>query len=129
MIPPNTLLDDLGVIIGYSATNRLVDWFGGSDLYVPHEPDEDHVITKVIGIPGMRRLCREFGRCTLKIPYDTQRDIARRNRMIGLMLLKGINVNEISRAALISVNGIAKVRASLEVDGLLPLILGSRTSL
>ena len=123
MIPLNTALEDIGSAIGYSATNRLVDWFGGTYLYVPDHADAEHQIAKVIGLPAMVHLCKYFGRTVLSLPVDYQREVTRRNRMICSMLQHGLGENEISRMTFISGSMVRKIRLQLEGDGLLPMIL------
>jgi hypothetical protein len=126
MISSNTILEDISQVIGYSATNRLVDWFGGTDLYVPDAPSRNHLIANIVGYSAMVALCNTYRQSTLAIPFDNQRDISRRNRMIGLMIERGISESEISRVSLLSRAMLRKIRLQLERDGVLPLILGKR---
>lgn len=59
-----TLIDVLGI----STAVKLLDRFGGRDLYVPREATADHPITCQIGPQPAERLCRAFGGRQIRLP-------------------------------------------------------------
>ena len=71
---PNTTIDDVCATIGFSATIRLVGWFGGSNVYVPEQVDDGHKLAAVLGISAARALCSEFGSQTIWVPADPAGD-------------------------------------------------------
>lgn len=117
------ILEDIGAILGYSATASLVDWFGGGNLYIPAEINENHPIAQVIGMPAATRLVREWGGETLWLPLGYQREQDRRDRMIALLLAAGVGSKAVSNVAGMSESHIQKTRKRLEEMGLMPLIL------
>ncbi len=66
----NGTLEDVAAEIGYTATSRLVAWFGGANLYVPATATEDHAVARLIGFPAFRRLVAEYGGTTLSCGVD-----------------------------------------------------------
>ena len=72
MAQPNSTIEDVCAVIGFTATTRLIDWFGGNNIYVPSAPSDDHTIACLIGMPAMRALCLEFGDLTVWIPSTVQ---------------------------------------------------------
>lgn len=117
------ILEDIGAVIGYTATASLVDWFGGGNLYIPESIAENHPIAQVIGMPAATRLAREWGGETLWLPLGYQREQDRRDRMIALLLASGVGSKGVAAVAGMSESHVQKTRAKLESMGLLPLIL------
>ena len=67
-LPPS--LADLVKLIGFPATLKLVEHFGGLPLYVPREEHlrAEHGIVAAIGADPARKLARDRGTETLEIP-------------------------------------------------------------
>jgi hypothetical protein len=67
-MPPS--LKDLVTLIGFPATLKLVERYGGLPLYVPREEhlNADHGIVATIGADLARKLSRDRGTETLEIP-------------------------------------------------------------
>lgn len=63
-------LADLVKLMGFQATLKLVERFGGLPLYVPREEhlNEEHGIVAAIGAEAARKLSRDRGTETLEIP-------------------------------------------------------------
>lgn len=121
---PNGTLEDIAADIGYTATTLLVDWFGGGSLYVPAtDENKEHPICRVIGERPFARLVAEYGSQTIDLPLDYRREVTRRNRLIGALVLRGESVRSIARAALMSERQVANIRNELEAAGLIPYIL------
>lgn len=119
----NTLLEDLGAIIGFHATLRIVAWFAGANLYIPAEASEQHAIAQLIGVPAMRRLVDEFGNEHLWIPENHGVEIEERNKLIRDELAAGRGTKEIAAKTGLHERRVQQLRRKLEAMGLLPLIL------
>ena len=119
----NTLLEDIGAEIGYTATSALCGWYGGRDLHIPRNFAPDHKIAKVIGPQAFARLCAAFGGGNFHIPKDRAQKLIRRDRIVCDMLLRGASTSDVMSRLRISATYVWKIRHSLEASGLLPLIL------
>lgn len=125
LVKSNGVMEDVAAEIGYTATNALVDWFGGANLHVPALASETHPIARVIGVIAMRRLVRMYDKAThsrdrlLWVPTGFEREIARRDRMIGLMFSKGMSVKEIMAVTYMSQRHIELVRKRLDGMGII----------
>ena len=120
---PHSILEDIGGDIGYTATAALVDWFGGANLCVPSVADENHPIGKVIGMPAFTLFVKHYGGETVWLPLGYQREMDRRDRMIGALIASGVGTKQIAALASMSESHVAHVRMRLESQGLIPLIL------
>src|ERR1051325_2990285 len=63
---------EIASAIGRDAACRLVEKLGGSRVYVPREPGEDHELTKAIGEEAARRLGSFFHGTCLTLPTLTR---------------------------------------------------------
>lgn len=128
MVRANTTLDDIAAVIGFSATLRLVAWYGDQDssLWVPVKVSEDHALGKLIGVPCMTRLVGEWGGELLKIPTMDFYEDDCRNRSVRDLLARGLSPREIARLVYVGERRIQQVRMQLEETGMLPLILGKK---
>jgi hypothetical protein len=126
----NGVLEDIAAEIGYTATNALVDWFGGGNLYIPATAYPDHAIAQVIGMAAMRRLVKLYEGKTgnarnLWLNQGYERELARRDRMIAALYALGLGTKQIMGIANMSERHVQQVRTRVESLGLLPLILRS----
>lgn len=124
----NGVMEDIAAEIGYTATNALVDWFGGGNLHIPTAATADHVIAKVIGLSAMRRLVTMYvGRIgnqrLLWVPGGYEREIVRRDRMIAFLFSQGHGTKAIADLTGMSERHVQQVRVRVEQMGLLPLIV------
>jgi hypothetical protein len=132
MVKTNGVMEDVAAEIGYTAANALVDWFGGANLQIPDAASETHVIAKVIGFVAMRRLVTMFNHTKhsrerqLWVPTGFEREIARRDRMIGVMFRKGMSVKEIMSTTYMSKRHIELVCKRLDEIGIIDLPLVER---
>lgn len=117
------IVEDIGGVIGYTATANLIDWFGGSTLYIPIEAKEDHPICRVIGFPAFTRLVKEWPGEKLCLPLGYSRELNRRDRMIAVLLELGIGSKSVAAIAGMSERHVQHARHRLEVMGVLPMIL------
>lgn len=65
-LPP--LLQTISEQIGLAATLRLVELYGGSDLFVPKRFDKEHALVAAIGMEACEQLSLSYDSTTLYIP-------------------------------------------------------------
>lgn len=128
LVKVNGVLEDIAAEIGYTATNALVDWFGGGNLYIPATAYPDHPIAQIIGFSAMRRLVKLYDGRTgnarnLWLNQGYERELARRDRMIASLYALGMGTKQIMNIANMSERHVQQVRTRVESLGLLPLIL------
>ena len=119
----NGIVEDLGACIGYTATAKLIDWFGGGVLHVPREAKEDHPICKIIGLPAYRLLVKDWGGDKVWLPLGYYRESNRRDRMIAVLIELGIGTDTVGKIAGMSRRHVQDIRKRLEDMGVLPMIL------
>lgn len=125
MAKTNGVMEDVAAEIGFTAANALVDWFGGNRIYIPVMATEDHSICRVIGMAAMQRLVTMFAPMTyprdrfLWVPSGFEREMARRDRMIGAMFAKGATTKEIMDVTYMSKRHVELVRQKLDSIGML----------
>lgn len=124
-------MEEIGEAIGYTATNLLVDWFGGNNIRVPLTVESDHPIAQIIGEPAYRRLVKFMDERALTnrdrllwIPLGYAREVDRRDRMIVALYVLGLPTKEIATIAGMTERHVQTVRVAAEERGLMPLILG-----
>lgn len=121
----NGIVEDLGAIMGYTATSTLIDYLGGTSLYVPKKATPEHIIARLVGVSAMRALCLEYGDTTLNLPIDYRRERSVRSRLIGALLMRDVLPKDIAVIAGVSIKSVMLTRNELEQSGLLPCIVGS----
>ena len=115
----NTTLDDISAVIGFSATLRLVAWFGdGSNLYVPNTAEEGHLLVRLIGLPAAARLCEAWPGEHLAVPRLRDHEDDLRKRFVARMIEKGFGTREIAGMQRISERRVQQILRELEVAGL-----------
>jgi len=123
----NSIMEDLGAIIGYHATNRLIAVFGGASLYIPAQIDASHPIARVTGAPAAARLVEAFGGETLaNLPDNEEFYRLRRIRQVAGLLRGGMSPREISTMVGVSTKQIGRYRTEAEEMALLPLVFDAR---
>lgn len=122
----NSTLDDIAAVIGFTATLRLVVWFGDTgSVYVPVNADDGQLV-QLIGNSAARRLSKEWGGEHITVPRLTSYENDMKNRMIGHMLQKGCSAREVSHLARLSERRVQQVCRELEAAGLIPVISGKK---
>jgi hypothetical protein len=122
----NGTLEDVAAEIGYTATSRLVAWFGGANLYVPATATEDHAVARLIGLPAFRRLVSEYGGTTLSVPGGHLEEMDRRDRLIAERLGCGTGPREIAAEFGITERRVQQLRTRIEQTGLILLLVRTR---
>lgn len=123
---PNSTVDDIAAVIGFTATLRLCAWYGdvNGQLYVPQAASEDHSLAKLIGMSAFRRLVEEWGNEHLSVQTLESYEADCRNRAVRDLLAKGLSPREIARLVFVGERRIQQIRTHLEDAGMLPLVLG-----
>lgn len=94
---PNGLVEDLGAIMGATATFRLVAVFGSGTLYIPAVADAEHPIGRVIGHTAFRHLVAACGGETLDLPAGDEFMRLRKMRRVVRLLSDGVRIDEVAR--------------------------------
>ena len=123
MAQPNSTIEDVCAVIGFTATTRLIDWFGGNNIYVPSEPSDDHTLACLIGMPAMRALCLEFGDLTVWIPATVHTEHVATKKQVAELFRNGGGSRSVSAATGLSQRHVQRLRRELEESGLVPQVL------
>lgn len=119
----NTSLDDLSSVIGFSATLRLVAWFGDAgNLYVPVQAAEEQVIVKLIGLASAKRLSAEWPGEHINVPRLSDYEVDMRRGAIAKMLESGMSTREVSHVLQISERRVQQICRELETAGLIDVV-------
>lgn len=106
------LLLELEGLIGLDNTLKLVDRWGGVQLYVPETMDENHAIVKLIGMKAAEELATYYGRERLNIPLARNYHRARRNRDLWLRHKAGESASQLALSFEISLRQVWEILAS-----------------
>ncbi|PAS92236.1 MAG: hypothetical protein CGU28_16890 [Candidatus Dactylopiibacterium carminicum] len=123
---PNGLAEDLGAILGFEATSRLLAVYGGGTLYIPNEASEKHPIAAVIGLPAMRHLCEEFGGQILRVPEHDEFRRLRLVRSVARLLSLGLSYSAVADSLGVAPRQVQRYRQQAEEIGLLPYVMQGR---
>lgn len=118
----NTILEDIGAAIGFTATSALCGWYGGRRLYVPTSASAGHNIAKVIGLRQMEALVSDFGGTLIFVPKDWHSRRLRRNRIVYDLLRRGVDSKAISDKVGLTPLHVSNIRVGLEEVGLLQMV-------
>lgn len=116
----NTMLDDLAAVIGFSATLRLVGWFGDrGNLYIPMEAEEGQLLIRLIGMSCAKRLTQEYGGLHLNVPRLRAYENDLVKRAVCIMLEHGMSTSEVAIQMRMSERRVQQIMRELEMVGLL----------
>ena len=120
---PNTTLDDICAVIGLNATVHLVVWFGDDNsLYVPEKVDDDHFLSRLIGLKNAVRLSAEWPSQIIHIPsFRAYEDLLKR-KQIGRQFEMGFGSREIATQFRVTERRVQQICRELEANGLIPVI-------
>lgn len=96
-------LQAIADIIGAAAALKVAERWGGTRLYIPAEPDEDHPLAALIGIEAARALGKTFAGERPEIPKADCWRKAVRNALI-----KSARATGVSQAALAREHGLTE---------------------
>lgn len=80
MLPES--LQAIADLIGAPAALQIAERWGGIRLYIPPEPDEEHELSRLIGLESARILGKAYGGERIEIPKADCWGRALRNRLI-----------------------------------------------
>lgn len=125
---PNSTVDDIAAVIGFTATLRLCAWYGDrkAPLYVPNAATPDHEVARLIGPAAFKRLVDEWGNEHLSISSLSQYEDDCRNRLVRDLFSRGHSPSEISRITKLGERRLQQLRVHLEESGMLPVVLTGR---
>lgn len=118
----NSTHDDLAGVIGFTATMRLVAWFGGNNMFVPRTFEVDTILVKLIGESAAQRMVQEWAGQFIAVPAMSAYDDDVRKRRIGLLLEKGFSVRSVSLLEKVSERRVQQIARELEQAGLIEII-------
>lgn len=118
----NSTHDDLASVIGFTATMRLVAWFGGNNMFVPRTFDADTQLVKLIGESAAQRLIDEWPGQHLSVPAMSAYDDDVRKRRVCLMLEKGFSTRAVSQLERMSKRRVQQIVRELEQAGLIEVL-------
>jgi hypothetical protein len=123
LLRPATTLDDVCALVGWSRTVLLVQWYGGTNLYVPDKPTENHPLSKLLGERPLANLITEFGGQTVWLPVllggmHSYSDALRRK--VRDAAATGMGKKAISDRLMISERHASRILRELIGAGLLP---------
>lgn len=116
----NTTLDDIASVAGFSATLRLVSWFGDlGSCYVPVEAKEGDLLVMLIGLPAARKLSEHFPGEYLPVPMLQDLDVTNNRGAIAKLIAAGFSTREVSHILRISERRVQQLLREMEVVGLI----------
>ena len=126
----NTTLDDISAVIGFSATLRLVAWFGdGGNLYVPNSAEDGHLLVRLLGLPSAKRLCEAWPGEHLAVPRLRDHEDDLRKRSVARFIEKGFGTREVAGILRVSERRVQQILRELEVAGLVQVAGPARRKL
>lgn len=76
------IIDELTELLGFAATMRIVEAYGGVTFYVPDRVTPDHQLAKLVGHATALKLVEQYPRLELRIPRCLSLLVAQRNAEI-----------------------------------------------
>lgn len=119
MAMPNSSIEDVCGVIGFTATVTLIEWYGGCNIYVPGEATESHPLALLVGMPALRALCREYGSETVWVPREASAPKAASKRQVADALRSGSTIPQVAATMGLSERQVQRVRKDLEQRGVL----------
>lgn len=96
MADKKTNLEDISAVIGFTATLKLVAWFGDmKTVAVPTTAREGQPLVKVIGLANAQRISAEWGGEFLYIPGMQGYESEVKRRSVAMMTERGFSPKEI----------------------------------
>lgn len=88
---------ELRTMIGAEKTAEMVQWLGGTCLYIPSKHTAEHSITTWLGLELSQKVCAEFGGLSIEIPRMVELKRTERNAQIIADRTDGLSINKIAR--------------------------------
>lgn len=117
----NTILEDIAAEIGFTATFKLVIWFGGrrTNIYVPEQPRKGQVLVSIIGLPAATLLSRRWPGRHLNVPTLHAFEVEVRRQEVHRLLSQGATVQETATSVGLTPRRVGQIEVELRAAGLL----------
>lgn len=112
---PQTL-QEIARVAGVPAALALSRDKGGSVVYIPADPADDHWLIGCVGAEAARAIAAEFGNCRVLIPLAGNRFYARAARAAALMIEEGASTSETARQLGIHVRTVFRHKKRMRSD-------------
>lgn len=119
-----SIIEDIGAIIGVSATMRLMALFGGTKLHIPKTIRADHPIAHVIGAAAAAQLATHFASEHIDLPEGEEFMRLHRVRRVASLLRTGMSPRDVGMLVGVSTRQAGNYRTEAERLGLLPVVFG-----
>lgn len=91
------MLEELVEILGREGALKLIQRFGGTALYVPHNPPEHHALCLVLGVEGAARIASYYGGENLYLPLGRKWLREQQRRVIHQLAAQSVPNNQIAQ--------------------------------
>lgn len=91
------MLEELVELIGEESAIKLIQRFGGTTLYIPHNPPQDHALSFVLGYEAATKLASAYGGEDLFLPLVRQWLREQQRRMIHDLKAQAVPNNQIAQ--------------------------------
>lgn len=111
------LLGEIAEVAGLDAALALAKKRGGTEIYVPPAPGDDHWLVQALGREAAEAICTIYGSTRQKVPLGPTGSIAEIRRTVDRMIAEGKSTREIALAAGYTERTIHRRRAKLRNQG------------
>lgn len=116
MLNQNTVIDDVCGLIGFSATVRMIEWYGGRHVYIPEHPTDDHPLALLLGCSALRALSRDLGSTMLWVPKDVagrRKRSIQTKKAVARLLSQGRTIEQTAASLGVSTRQIQRIAREL----------------
>lgn len=125
----NTILEDVAAVIGFTATLRLVAWFGDrGNLYIPDKVEEGQLLVRLIGMSAAKKLTQEWGHQHIHVPRLRQYEDDLMKREVGRLFEHNMNSREIASMKRVGERRVQQICRELEIAGLISIVTPKNTA-
>lgn len=114
MLPAS--LQAIADIVGAPAALKIAERWGGTRLYIPEQPGEDHDLSILIGIKAARALGEAYAGERIEIPKADSWGRAMRDRIILESRANGQSQASVARAHRLTERHVRNIERGLEGD-------------
>ncbi|MEM9118486.1 MAG: hypothetical protein AAGD09_11455 [Cyanobacteria bacterium P01_F01_bin.56] len=102
-------LQEVEEVIGFAATLKFVEAFGGLEITIPKTITLDHALAEAIGLEEAIKLSWAFPSIVYKVPLARAMHIAARNRLIKRLKANKVKTNDIAKQVGLGVRQVQSV--------------------
>jgi hypothetical protein len=102
MAGKNKAIEDFCAVAGFTATKRLMMYFGGCVVHIPSNPLSKTLVAKILGPVVIRLLADEFGDQAFRVPVWDQSSPENLEGVVYRLLKKGSTPQDISNSLKLS---------------------------